>query len=184
MFSCSFDWRSSGSQIPPIIHQEMGEKKTNGNCQMDHVDWYLLKDTVALDFITESIKTVVNNNNTINTTGLHLTDKRRRLFWKSAEGAARRQGGNTKAVPAVDGGCARLQMQAGNSVIWTPYWLPGAKPWLPRGAKKRRRRRKEWNPKWPGFIIMWRKWSWLNLWLGRMNNSQSSSILIQLNIYR
>lgn len=46
---------------------------------MDHVDWYLLKDTVAGDFIIESIKTVVNNNNTINTTGLHLTDKAKRL---------------------------------------------------------------------------------------------------------
>lgn len=64
---------------------------------MDHVDWYLLKDTVARDFIIESIKTAVNNN-TINTTGLHLTDRGKRLFWKSADWGAVGRGGHKDRV--------------------------------------------------------------------------------------
>lgn len=51
-------------------------------------------------------------------------------------------GGNTKAVSAGNGGYTRLKRLAGNSVISTTYWLPGAKPWLPGSAKQEEEEKK------------------------------------------
>lgn len=44
-------------------------------------------------------------------------------------------------------------------------WSPGCQ------EVQRKKKEEEWNQKWPGFNIMWRKWCWLNLWLGRMSNT-------------
>lgn len=91
---------------------------------MDHVDWHLSKYTVAWDFIIESIKTTVNNNSTINRTGLHLTDKGERLFCKSARGGGSwslEEGGGGMGVykshAVGTGGYTRLEMLAGNCVV-------------------------------------------------------------------
>lgn len=64
-----------------------------------------------------------------NTTGLHLTDGKNGLFWKSEESVVRRQGGTTKALSSGPEGDMGLQetvlfnpppRRAQPEILWDP----------------------------------------------------------------